>query len=293
LSDISTLLFDVEGLEVLRGPQGTTFGRNTPTGAILVRTKRPKREFGGYVQAGIGDRDNGRFFYRGEAAIDVPLGGEFAFRLAGAYENDNGYGKSLATGYKNNTRNDYVFRGTLDGQIGDDVQVTLIGEHSKSKRGAILFVPVRNLTGPGNLEPYDLTVPGAATPASDGINAQIASGSRYTNFSEFTYQKNRGTSYAGSLIVNWDISNEASLRSITGFREISQFTTFDQEGRHALCEPHRPQYDQAEAIFAGIHVQRTSQRPRKLSGRPLPLQGERVQPEYPARSDGCTLPADR
>jgi len=61
--------FDLESLQILRGPQGTLFGRNTTGGAVLLGPKKPGDEFGGYVQAQAGNYDNREY----EGAIDLPL----------------------------------------------------------------------------------------------------------------------------------------------------------------------------------------------------------------------------
>ncbi len=80
-------LMDVERVEVLRGPQGTLFGRNTIAGAIQYVTKAPDAEFGGYAKGALGDY--GRRDIAG--AVNVPLGSTFAVRVAGQYNKMGGY----------------------------------------------------------------------------------------------------------------------------------------------------------------------------------------------------------
>lgn len=84
----SSLLFDLEAVEVLRGPQGTLWGRNSTVGAINMQTAKP--ELGskfGTAEFGIGD--HGRFGARG--AFNLPLGERAAMRLAFAHEQHDGY----------------------------------------------------------------------------------------------------------------------------------------------------------------------------------------------------------
>jgi iron complex outermembrane receptor protein len=94
-------LFDVESVEVLKGPQGTLVGRNTTGGAILYRTREPEREFGGYVNATLGDY--GRAQLRG--AINIPINDQFFFRAAAQVSNQRGYIANYyydpASGYRN------------------------------------------------------------------------------------------------------------------------------------------------------------------------------------------------
>lgn len=72
--------YDLAGVEVLKGPQGTLFGRNTLGGAVLISTARPTYDFGGYVQGTIG-----RFDYREvQGAVNIPLAeDQIALRVAG------------------------------------------------------------------------------------------------------------------------------------------------------------------------------------------------------------------
>ena len=71
---LNAALFDVERIEVLRGPQGTLFGRNTEGGALSIVTKAPTGEFGGRMSAGFGNYGS----YNGEMHLDLPSFANFA-----------------------------------------------------------------------------------------------------------------------------------------------------------------------------------------------------------------------
>ncbi|GGB94962.1 hypothetical protein GCM10011494_11760 [Novosphingobium endophyticum] len=90
--EISRALFDLDSVQVLKGPQGTLFGRNTNGGAILFNTVAPRDEFGGYVTARYGNYNN-RYF---EGAINVPVTESLAIRAAGNLERRNGFTKNDA-----------------------------------------------------------------------------------------------------------------------------------------------------------------------------------------------------
>ena len=92
--DISvTEFYDVERLEVSRGPQGTLYGRNATAGAINVVTRRPTFErFDGYVDLELGDYDHRRV----RGAVNVPLGERAAIRAAGLYLERDGYIENVA-----------------------------------------------------------------------------------------------------------------------------------------------------------------------------------------------------
>ena len=161
----STAFFDLASIQVLKGPQGTLFGRNATGGAVLYSTPMPGDRFSGYVTLRGAQRNYGQM----QAAIDLPLvPGKLAIRLAGDITRGDGYIKNLNTG---NT-------------LGD--------KNSRSGRATILFTPtdtIRNVTilqyddvkgteGAGGIWTYNSSpscTPGPCTAA------QLASG-QFTQF---------------------------------------------------------------------------------------------------------------
>ncbi|MDT7935029.1 MAG: TonB-dependent receptor [Sphingomonadaceae bacterium] len=92
-------LFDVERIEVLRGPQGTLFGRNTTGGAINVILRRPDFDsINGYAEAGYGAYN--RRMARG--SINLPVNDHWAFKLSGYWQQDDGYARNVTTGQRAN-----------------------------------------------------------------------------------------------------------------------------------------------------------------------------------------------
>ena len=140
-------LFDVEQVEVLRGPQGTLFGRNTTAGAIVVRSKRPTGEFGARAKLTVGEY--GRRDLR--VAVESPLTDKINAKISVLQQKSDGFYKarymthpdySVAAqmGYDypgdyEDTGGDDVFavRPILEFNISDTFQLTLIGEYSKDR----------------------------------------------------------------------------------------------------------------------------------------------------------------
>lgn len=87
-------MFDVQRIEVLHGPQGTLFGRNTTGGAISVVMRQPGDIMGGEVEVGYGSFN--KKLARG--TIDIPVGEDFGFKVSGYWQDDNGYVKNVTTG---------------------------------------------------------------------------------------------------------------------------------------------------------------------------------------------------
>ncbi len=85
---------DLQSVEILRGPQGTLFGRNSIAGVINITRQRPGSELGGEVRAGYGNYNDKRF----EAYVNVPVSDQLSFKLAGAMNDRDGYFDNLTLG---------------------------------------------------------------------------------------------------------------------------------------------------------------------------------------------------
>jgi iron complex outermembrane receptor protein len=79
--------FDLQNVQILKGPQGTLFGRNTTGGAILLVPQRPESEFGGYYEMSLGNYD----MHREQAVLNVPVADNLAFRFGVDHQQRDGY----------------------------------------------------------------------------------------------------------------------------------------------------------------------------------------------------------
>lgn len=106
----SVQYFDMASLQVLKGPQGTLFGRNSTGGAVLYTTRAPVLgELSGYARAGYGNYDAVEM----EGAVNIPLGDVLAVRLAGQYKRHDGYQYNLFDGSRPGSINTRAARGTI------------------------------------------------------------------------------------------------------------------------------------------------------------------------------------
>jgi outer membrane receptor protein involved in Fe transport len=113
--------FDMERIEVLRGPQGTLFGRNTTGGVIHFITKRPTREFEGYVEAQFES-------FRGlrlNAAVNIPIANGLYQRFAANYIKRDGYTKNIFNDTRIDGRDQYTLRSTTRFEPGDSTTIDL------------------------------------------------------------------------------------------------------------------------------------------------------------------------
>ena len=100
---------DIDRIEVLRGPQGTRFGRDSTGGAIRLWTKRPGEEFGGTITATLGSLDRRDV----KAVVDVPLSEKVLTKWTAASLYRDGYIQNLTTGEKDGGVDQSVFRGDV------------------------------------------------------------------------------------------------------------------------------------------------------------------------------------
>ena len=170
-----TEYYDIEALEVLRGPAGTLFGRNASGGAINMKTRRADiGRFYGDGEAQLGNFDNRRI----KGAINIPLGERVAGRIAGVWLERGGYTENVFTGNDIDGRRQWSIRGSLRFELGDDTSLDVVGytfdEDSSRTRSQKQFC-ANDPSGIYGCLPTD----GIAQPALDtGLSALVEHRSR-------------------------------------------------------------------------------------------------------------------
>ncbi|MDA7796618.1 TonB-dependent receptor [Gammaproteobacteria bacterium] len=120
--------FDVERVEVLRGPQGTLFGSGTTGGAVQMITVRPNAEFGGNLKADLADFDSTRL----SGAVNLPLSDNLRSRFAFASLKRGGFVTNNYNGQELDGRNTMAGRASFEYDYSDDTVMTLIYEQTKT-----------------------------------------------------------------------------------------------------------------------------------------------------------------
>jgi iron complex outermembrane receptor protein len=124
-------LYDIERVEVLRGPQGTLFGKNSSAGVVNVVTKRPGTELGGYLDVGWFEDDEKRV----KASLDAPLSDTLRTRTTVTWGEFDGYIDNITTGPARGKLNGYDRKGIRTVWVADpssDVRLTFIGDYRES-----------------------------------------------------------------------------------------------------------------------------------------------------------------
>ncbi|WP_417317753.1 TonB-dependent receptor [Emcibacter sp.] len=142
-------MFDIERVEVLRGPQGTSFGRNASAGLMHIISKRPTEEF----EAGVTLNADTFNSVGIDGFVSGPLGENIFGRLAANYDYSDGYMESASTGERLSGEKNYAIRGSLLFNPSDDLQIYLKAEYNKDddetsvRRSADCTQPMLDGTG--------------------------------------------------------------------------------------------------------------------------------------------------
>jgi len=135
---VNGAFFDLDRIEVLKGPQGTLYGRNATVGAVNLISKRPTFDLGGQVEVEVGNYD----LFRQLAVLNVPLSGDLAVRGAFQHIKRDGY---LSNGA--NDANNIAGRLSALWQPSKSLSVVLIGNYFKDVGAGAGDVPLKSSTG--------------------------------------------------------------------------------------------------------------------------------------------------
>jgi iron complex outermembrane recepter protein len=215
----NSTLYDLASVEVLKGPQGTLFGRNTTGGAVLINPARPTFEFEGSIEALLGNYDH----RRGTAVLNIPLSDTVAVRFAGRITRRDGFVKNLSNGLRT-----------------DD-------DRTDSGRFSVLFEPDDNFSSYTVFNYFhedDASAgfvlaklrPGSTAVAVPGVSASFQ---RQQTRADFWSVENNQQPFA--QVESWSATNITTLRlgpvtlkNIFGYRNVKSFVGFDYDGSSAV-----------------------------------------------------------
>ena len=255
-------LMDLERVEILRGPQGTLFGKNTIGGAIRLISKQPDSQLGGYVEGTYGSYD--RIDVRG--SINLPIAETVGLRVSGVHKQRDGYVKRIdfacaqpalaGTLTRRTTSSDCgigreggenidAVRVALRAQPTDHLDIKLAGDYTddRSEPGPLRLVatgPDAVLNGPGapafGIFPANTYqfLPAFGIPYDD----RFIPSSRYRSYATYdnaltgermdTTQRSWNRGLSGT--VSFRFSDALELRSISGYRELRSRFVYDSDG---------------------------------------------------------------
>ena len=200
----SSGLVDVSQLQVLKGPQGTLYGRNATGGAIVINTNNPTHQFEGHVTAGYGSFST----RRAEGVLNLPISSTLAVRFAGGYDERNGFVRNVVDNAKHGATSRYQFHAKALWEPTSNFSVLLKGEYQHS-RGDYLRSQVidgtNTPTGLGFYETQQSPVVPKALGGENNINVR-----------------------AGSIRLNYN-GEKFSINNITGYRHTTLTSCSDND----------------------------------------------------------------
>lgn len=247
-------LLDLERIEILRGPQGTLFGKNTIGGAVNLISAKPDGELAGSAELIVGRYDR----LDARASIDFPIiDNQLFVKIAASTKNRDGYGQrvDMDTGQKISDLGDQdatSARGALRWLPSEDLTIDLVFDIARERQNAIVatlaeFNPAAGLVGlynavgglTGLYGPFSVAVP-------DDPFVSNATGPSVNDLDLW------GT----SLTIDWDLGG-LSLKSITAYRELDADFGIDAdhtatEYQHVLNRDSQDQFSQ-ELQLSGVH----------------------------------------
>jgi iron complex outermembrane receptor protein len=208
-------LAEIESVQVLRGPQGTLFGKNTTGGALVVTTVKPAEEFGGFAQVTAGN--DGRFNV--QASVDVPLNDKLLSKLTVTSVQADGFFKDPVHGTELSDEDRLGGLLQLRWLVSDDVTVDFSLFHNRIRENLLAMgdcvvtnlgaqIPANGLVGPGDGGPKFLP------DFCEEVNT-IHDGKApyYDPSSKFELDATQV-----SINLNWEYSENHSFKSVTAWR---------------------------------------------------------------------------
>ncbi len=203
-------VFDVDRIEVLRGPQGTLYGRNTIGGAVKFVSAPAPKEWGGYIEVGAGDY--------GEALVQGRYGGPVTdtLRVKGAftYERRDGYSKNLFNGEDDGDQDTLAGRVTVDWTPTDKLEFVLNVDGKRdspsTSQSPVRVTPITGFTN-GQL----LTLPALTNPYRPQTNANGL---------------NDVSGYGVALTSRYKVNDHLTLESISAYRGFNFNLKLDTDG---------------------------------------------------------------
>ncbi|MDC1160463.1 TonB-dependent receptor [Luminiphilus sp.] len=247
-------MFDLDQVEVLRGPQGTLYGRGATGGAINMVTAKPGKELGGYLSVTAGNYSLAQF----KGAIDVPMGDALSMRLAASLDSRDGYGNNIFTGSDINDRDASAYRATFVYDAGGPLTATLSAQYYEEDDNNYAFSYF------GQSEGSSIPVP-FGVPILGGNTVGMAGGGFYDINSDQEPINDRDGQLI-NLTIDYAFNDSWSLKSITSSQSMDRFLRDDLDSTDANLFGQNNYTEESDSFGQELILNYSSDRLDVLSG---------------------------
>jgi iron complex outermembrane receptor protein len=242
---------DVGSIEVLRGPQGTLFGKNTIGGAVVVTSKQPTDKFEGWADVTTGSYSR----LDASAMINLPINEKLKIRATGSYLSRDGYVKILQTGNSMGSQDQISGRIVALLDVNDDLSITASIDGNRNHEADIgTTLIATNENDPNTFAAfYNGVLSGVADHCAVPTSNPSCFSSNYITHDPYTtYNGSRNKStlqlLGGSLTVNWTLPEDINLKSITAYRRLGG--TFDLDSANVTFPIDNTEDDYSQRQFS-------------------------------------------
>ena len=215
--------YDLEQIEVLRGPQGTLYGRGATAGVVNMITRKPTEDLDGYLNYTLGNYSATTV----EGALGGPIGGETVMgRISGKADKRDGYGRNLTTGKPVDNRNAQAVRGSLRFKPSDTLDLVLMADYFQEDDYNYAFHFLGTTVVPEDQLAHNLL--GGRTIFDYYADRGRKPNQRNIVSDQDPINERDGTAVSG--IIDWDFADGWNLKSITAWRDFNRFLRDDLDG---------------------------------------------------------------
>ena len=209
--------FDVDRVEVLRGPQGTLYGRNATGGAVDIITTQPSSQFGGYGSVQYGNYEQ----LKVTGAVNIPIGDSLAVRVAGIRLTNEGFGENTYLNQRVDGRDLGAVRATISFKPSDKFSAYLLYEHfseddTRNRVGKQLCIP-----DPGPTSVGGVPIGPAGGPVAKNYASYLTQGCQQGSlYQDAAYGVINTNATTGGLLANLTgLSNGTNLNANYGLQD--------------------------------------------------------------------------
>jgi iron complex outermembrane recepter protein len=223
----NTTLFDQERVEVLRGPQGTLFGRNASAGLVHYISRKPSQEMEGYGNFSFAEHSHLRF----EGAVSGPITENISGRVSGFVNNHNAYVDNIGTGNDGNEADTWAIRGQVLFQPNENFDALFKFEYYETDITQWYFETL----------PATVNALGQAVAITPPAGSEILDGDPFqvNNDGNVGLVAARGASpeglardgVSGSMRLDWELDNGMTITSLTAMSEHNKFFNQESDGQ--------------------------------------------------------------